>query len=551
MMERNASSALKIFIVCIISFQTVIEAFRFPINTTPTLRNQFPTSSLTKTLPFSIHPNNDRVNVLLKSTKSSSTSGEESYQLDPKQLDFTMGYLNKHHTDLLISFAQAFSELGTKQSKKNAFSGGSYNINSAELVGIDMSQNTITLDVMVQERGKPESSERVIVPLGANPVEGTQRNFKSQPKLPKLPSNRTQKAIFHLIRQMNRLCIIVNQSSVTGKLIQLGVQIGGDESPMGFLKKDMFLNQVPHNRYVRQYFYELASQATLEAVIQCSNRNISNRMLLTCLFPELNTSMDSYRIGTLLEMVRHVAIALAEQNLRVRICVQESMGVGIFTGLPKSLSGVSTLLQRMDWQAGPGEDNEGMLGNYINFGGIGAHHVVNAHTEKRLETKIKIDDETGEKVEVNERVEVEVEQDDIYILICPQSMVGVESSIMQPLQEMVEAAGDRPVILINPDLEDKRSSQGQQSVRGRKDRLDFANSFAPIFHFQNIYYSGTSYFPILGALCKLSPLEPWVAYQRRDFIKASGVEDISEMYIPCLSSEMKPEGEDILKAFDQ
>lgn len=37
-----------------------------------------------------------------------------------------------------------------------------------------------------------------------------------------------------------------------------------------------------------------------------------------------------YSIGTILELVRVVAIRLAEQNLRVRICVQGSMGVGAF-----------------------------------------------------------------------------------------------------------------------------------------------------------------------------------------------------------------------------
>ena len=259
--------------------------------------------------------------------------------------------------------------------------------------------------------------------------------------------------------------------------------------------------------------------------------------------------MNGYktRIGTLLELVRSITITLAEQNLRVRVCVQESMGVGIFTGLPKALSGVSTLLQRMDWQAGPGEINEGMLGNYVNFGGIGAEHVVNAHEETRRRV---ITDEDGKDRRVTETVKVE--QDDVFLLICPQSMVGLESSIIEPLQNMVEAAGDRPVILINPDLEDKRSSQGQQSVRGRKDRLEFAKSFKTIFHFQCIYYSGTSYFPILGAVSKLSPLGPWVAYQRRDLIGNGGEDGDSggELYVPCLSTEIKPEGEEILKVFE-
>jgi adenylate kinase len=88
----------------------------------------------------------------------------------------------------------------------------------------------------------------------------------------------------------------------------------------------------------------------------------------------------------------------------------------------------------MDWGSGEGEENEGMVGNYINFGAIGKEHVVDAH-----------EGPNGEKIE----------QDDVFILIAPQSMVGIESSIMGPLSEMVEAAGDRPVILLNPDLTDK------------------------------------------------------------------------------------------------
>ena len=142
-----------------------------------------------------------------------------------------------------------------------------------------------------------------------------------------------------------------------------------------------------------------------------------------------------------------MTVKLVEQNLRVRICVQGSMGVGIFTGVPKQLSGVSKLLQMMDWQSEKGEENEGMVGDFLNFGNIGAEHVVNAHVQ-----------EDGTKVE----------QDDVYIIIAPQSMIGVDSSIIGSLKEMVEAAGDRPVILLNSDLTDKVSSQGQQNVRGRQ-----------------------------------------------------------------------------------
>jgi adenylate kinase len=80
---------------------------------------------------------------------------------------------------------------------------------------------------------------------------------------------------------------------VTGKLIQLGIQIGGDG--VGELKENMYLNQVPHNRYVRRYFYDMAAQAALDAVILCSEGKISNRMEMVAMFPEMNPSMDSYR----------------------------------------------------------------------------------------------------------------------------------------------------------------------------------------------------------------------------------------------------------------
>ncbi len=89
------------------------------------------------------------------------------------------------------------------------------------------------------------------------------------------------------------MCWIVNEPKVTGKLFQLGIQLGG--SDIGKIKENMYLNQVPHNRYVRKYFYEMASDAVLEAVVQCSKGRISNRMKMMSMFPEMNPSMDSYR----------------------------------------------------------------------------------------------------------------------------------------------------------------------------------------------------------------------------------------------------------------
>ncbi|KAG7371850.1 DUF1995 domain containing protein [Nitzschia inconspicua] len=455
---------------------------------------------------------------------SQSTQESSSQSLNAQQLDFTCGYLNKHHSDVLTAITETFSRLGEIKSKRNSWSGGSYRIESAKLV--DINTHSMELDVTVQERSKEVQVERVTVDLDAMPViktrtYGTKNNDKDK-YLPPIPRDLNLDPVDEVVRRLCRLCWLVDKPQTTGKLIQLGIQIGQTET--GRLKENMYLNQVPHNRYVRKYFYDMAADAALEAVVLCSEGKIPNRMKITSMFPETNPSMDSYRIGTILEMTRAIAIKLVEQNLRVRVCVQGAMGVGIFTGLPKQLNGVSKLLQMMDWQSDQGEENEGMVGTYLNFGSIGAEHVVNAHTK-----------EDGAKVE----------QDDVFILIAPQSMVGVDSSIIGPLKEMVEAAGDRPVILINPDLTDKVSAQGQQSVRGRQDRIDFANSFKPIWHFQNIYVSGTSYFPILGSIFKPGPRDMWIAHQRRDLANDEG-----EVYVPILAGEEMPKGDEILNSFD-
>jgi adenylate kinase len=450
--------------------------------------------------------------------------------LNEDQLDFTMGYLNKHHSSLLKDLVAVFTDIGVTQAKKNAFSGGSFVIQNAKLIDIHYDKNVqqqeqedpslyyLTLEATIQIRGAKDTNIEIVnVSLNSEPLI---RGYKNLPMVPKASKDTT--AIDDLVRRLSRLAIIVKKPEATGKFVQLSFQLGG--SKIGLLKEDMFLNQVPHNAYVRQYFYDMAAEAVLQAVTACSEKNISNRMKMTALFPEMNPSMDSYRIGTLLELARDIAIRLAEENLRVRVCVQGSMGVGIFTGIPKQLSGASILLQRMDWQSGPGEINDGMVGNYVNFGGIGKDHVVN-----------NTFDSEGKML---------TSQDDVFLILCPQSMVGQETSIIGPLQEMVQAAGDRPVILINPDLTDKVSAQGQQNIRGRRDRMEFADSFQSIFHFQNIYVSGTSYFPILGAIFKANWKEPWISYQRRDTM------DGGEVYVPVLQTEAQADGQMILETFE-
>lgn len=494
-------------------------------------------SLLSQPSTFSSHHERSPNLPLLSLSTSLSLGSDGGRTFDETQLDFTIGYLNKHHPDLLLLFAEVFTPLGVAQANKNSFSGGSYTIEDAKLVGLSYNVgegevhhdeeekvgNFMELEVNVSVRGeKNPRLETVQVALDAEPNIRLKRLYSNSPVIPKPNNPRTANPIDDFIRRVNRLCFICHKTAVTGKLIQLGIQIGGEK--VGLLKENMYLNQVPHNRYVRKYFYDMAGEAALKAVVLCSEGKISNRMKMTSMIPEMNPFMDAYRIGTLLELARAIAIKLAEQNLRVRVCVQGSMGVGIFTAVPKQLNGVATLLQRMDWESEKGEENEGMLGDYVNFGGIGKDHVVNAGTDRRGDT---------------------IEQDDVFLLLCPQSMIGTDTSIIEPLSEMTREAGDRPIILLNPDLVDKVSTQGQQSFRGRQERIDFAESFSSIYHFTNTYVTGTSYFPILGAIAKFGPMQSWIAYQRRDRIDGKG-----EVYFPILSTEEEPSGAMMKDAFE-
>jgi adenylate kinase len=454
--------------------------------------------------------------------------------LTDHQKDCCRGYLNKHHADLLLRLVEICSPIGERVAKANVWSGGSMELVSAQVEAV--TEESLVLNAATQKRNQPDLIEETItIPLHAHPISEKIRQY---PTLPVVVDDPDRYPIDDFCRKLSRLCWIAKMPAVSGKLAQLAIQLHDDDdendssgsarkSPrkVGEIPPNMYLNQVPHNRFVRQYFYDAASDAVLDAVVQCSQGRLSNRMQLLVQFPELNPSMDSYRIGTLLEMVRAIAIRLAEQNVRVRVCVQQSMGVGIFTGLPKQLGGVAKLLQLMDWQSEAGEVNEGMVGTYVNFGNVGPDHVQN---------EVMVGDEIVQHA------------DDVLLLVAPQSMVGTDSSIMPLLQGMVKAAGDRPVILINPDLTDKVSSAGQQSVRGRQERLDFASSFQIVHCFQNIYVSGTSYFPILGAMTKERHNDPWVAHQRRDLANNAG-----ELYVPVLMSETRPDGQVILESFER
>ena len=210
---------------------------------------------------------------------------EPGLLFDEKKADFCRGYLNKHHSDVLCLFAEAYSEPGLEQQRRNSFSGGSYKIVNAQVK--EVSPDSMELEVTIFDRSLPDpKTERVTIDLNSDVII-KKRGFASLPPVPEIDNE-----VDNLVRKMNRLCHQVKRPDVTGKLIQMGIQFG---STIGVLKENMWLNQVPHNRYVRQYFYDMVADATLEAVIQCSAGKLSNRMKIVSMFPEMNPSMDSYR----------------------------------------------------------------------------------------------------------------------------------------------------------------------------------------------------------------------------------------------------------------
>ncbi|XP_031479204.1 adenylate kinase 5, chloroplastic isoform X2 [Nymphaea colorata] len=229
------------------------------------------------------------------------------------------------------------------------------------------------------------------------------------------------------------------------------------------------LNNIPHSKDIREYFYDDVLQATQRAI-----EDKQTRLKVEINIPELNPEMDVYRIGTLMELVRAIALSFADDGKYVKVCVQGSMGEGALSGMPLQLAGSRRILEFMDW----GE--HGALGTFVNIGSIGAK-------------------------DVNK-------QDDIFIIVAPQNAVG--NCIIDELKALTDEAGDRPVILVNPRLKDLPSSSGIMQVMGREARLEYASTFQSCYLFRLLYYAGTLY-PIMGALRMSYPYK-YELYRRVD-----------------------------------
>lgn len=104
--------------------------------------------------------------------------------------------------------------------------GGSYSINDAEITDITFDALHIAADV---KEGQASKKEMVAISLDSHPVQSMIKSFPTLPLIDPLKLNHASKMpIDNFCRRMIRLCNIVKAYEATGKMIQMGVQLGGN-----------------------------------------------------------------------------------------------------------------------------------------------------------------------------------------------------------------------------------------------------------------------------------------------------------------------------------
>ena len=111
---------------------------------------------------------------------------------------------------------------------------------------------------------------------------------------------------------------------------------------------------------------------------------------------------------------------------------------------------------------------------------------------------------------------------------------------------MCKKAAGRPVLLINPLLADKPSSNNRMQIRGRKERREIEDSFMDIYGLRLLYPSNGGYmFPIRGMIGKKDWRAPWVAYSKG--INTSGQETYE--IVGAWKPDLPPDPNDVSNAF--
>ena len=327
----------------------------------------------------------------------------------------------------------------------------------------------LELDVSCMIKGKP-ASRRVLAPFP-------------------LPVTDESKLKVNLLDMAIRSGRIVDTASIG--LLQFGYDCT--------MPLDFKFNNIPHAPWVRSYLYSRATQAVLRAVNDDSiSTHNKSRLQLRFNVPEVNPAFDTYRLGTLLEMVREMVLALTVgEGRKVKVCVQQALGEGIFVGMPLALSSMRVVLEKMDWGSDLSTDQKWKSGD--------------SSEQPRPEALIRLGTIGADQV---------ADDDDVILVMCPQNVVG--GMIITELESMSKRAAEKGVklVCINPLLQDRPSSNNVMQIRGRAERRAFQDSFVDIFEMRLLYPSSGGYmYPIGGMISKKGYREPWCVYARQDNAK--------------------------------
>lgn len=427
------------------------------------------------------HNNNNNQNKLFLSANTNSivetvNSNDIDHAGESEGIKIAIDYLNSSNGKALLNkLCFNNNNLREEAEKANFWTGGDFVITNSSCIGII--EEGLQIRAECQIKGKKENRDILV-------------------EFPYKVSNEVilKSALISIALSVNRL-------QDTGSIMKLKF---GQNCEMPF---DFKFNNVPHSTWVRSYLYNSAVDCILKTVKDKTIPNKS-RLQMTVNYPEVNPAYDTYRIGTLLEMVRSMALALAEEEgMRVRICVQQALGEGIFVGLPLALSSMRPVLEKMDWGQRLSPEQKFQPGD---------------NEVRRPEALIRLGCVGSDQV---------ADDDEVFIIIAPQNVIG--GMILDKLEEMVKAANGRPLILVNPSLGDRPSSNNMMQVRGRSERRAFADSFQDIYSLRLLYPSSGGYmFPIRGMIAKQDYQSPWVAYNKIVDEKGREVYDIIAAFDP-------------------
>ncbi|GJD06136.1 Adenylate kinase 5, chloroplastic [Galdieria sulphuraria] len=230
------------------------------------------------------------------------------------------------------------------------------------------------------------------------------------------------------------------------------------------------MSRYPKSLQEQEYYINL--------VVEAVNRHDASSALrksVTLLLPDLNPELDIYDRRFLLRLVWGlVRLLVLEKQKRVRIVVQ---GPSVSGGIPLAVAGLLRYLNE-DYQ------------------------ISRASWDGKLQTHVSIST-LGECL-----TQKDIDQD-YCIVITPTN--AVSTPITEQLFQLTQKYSNKPILLINPSLKDVPSTDGIMQVRGRKERMEFIETFEDVFYLRPLYKTGTLY-PIQGVLLRKYP-SPWEVWK--------------------------------------